>query len=340
MNPVEKTVLINEYKKNIEWYSKDNEKKPNKAIGVNLTTELQEAMIQVAQVLTNTKFMKDAFKTLNEAMLKKYEEKMNAVAPTTPLKARMEQLRKEMAKAKRDEDDNSRHLLSMVLHDFEKEHGFKTFQAVNGHPRIIQMTGLLSGKDFVSTLGAGHMAKDYVTIEHGVYSHRIQWYCLGQSNEFNIPNLKDLFIKFQEGLAWLLTFDRREEHPRNATGNGAITLDDFRTPEKMHAYFQMADAEAVCPLVSEYIKGKHKAIKDHSWVNVRMAVAARKLYPEKKAELDGWKSLPKAQLQPKLKSVLGLEKYKELETFMKGDVDGHNVLYPQGDGAYKTTPQA
>jgi hypothetical protein len=326
MNPVDRKVLENEYQKN------------------NLTVKtdmLVENMIKVARVLTNTEFMLKALRKLSDAMLEQYKVNMEgAVGGATITKAKLLEKLKE---ADRAADDKSRHLLSTVLTKFEEGAGFKTFQAVNGHPRIIQMTGLLSGKDFLNTVGAGHMAKDYVTVQHGVYSHRIQWYCLGVSGELG-ENLGNLFKQFQEGIAWLLTFDRRNEHARAATGgDGTIDRFDFRTPEMLHAYLQMKDAGANCPLVAEYIQGKVAGIsKDKSWQLVRMAVAARKLFPAKKAQLDGWKKLDNKKLEQKLKDVLGAADHAKLKTFLttgKEGIDGHNVLYPQADGTYGNEPQ-
>jgi hypothetical protein len=308
-------------------------KKEYAANGVNVPAELEANMMKAAKVLTDTKQMKAALKALSDAMLEKYKTEMAALDAN--LKVDRKSALAAMQQKNRDDQDKSRHLLSSVLTQYETDHGFNSFVGVNGHPRIIQMTGLLSSKDFVETVGAGHMAKDYVTVDHGVYSHRIQWYCLGQSGKFDV-DLKGLYVSFQTGDAWLLTFDRRNEHPRKATGDGNIDTLDFRTPEKLHAYLQSADALAECPLVAQYIKSKNTAIQGKSWVLVRKVVAARKLFPAVKSNFDGWKVMKPGEIEGLLKSKLDQSQQKELEQFLKSS----NVLYPQNDGTYAKTAQA
>ena len=304
------------------------------ANNLNVPADLREAMKTAAKVLTDTPSMHKYLKALDDDMLKIYIEQLRKVDESaTATKAT---LKKAMEVTVRREDDPSRHLLSLALTHFERTAGFDTFATVNGHPRIIQMTGLLSAKDFTQTVANGHMAKDYVTAEHGVYSHRIQWYCLGKSGKFD-ADLKTLFIKFQTDLAWLLTFDRRPEHPRAVPGgNGNIDPTDFRTPETLHKWLKESnDAAAVCPLLASYIRGKAKKIQSKSWVAIRKVVAARKLFPARKPDLT-WKDLNTKQIEALLAKVLSEAERKELETFLKES----NVLYPQEDGTYKSTAEA
>ncbi len=307
-------------------------KKEYKANGVNVSPELEANMMKAAKVLTDTKEMKKSLNALSEAMLKKYKDDMALFDAN--VKVDRKSALAAMQQKNREDGDKSRHLLSNVLSEYEKDHGFNTFLAVNGHPRIIQMTGLLGDKDFTDTLGAGHMAKDYVTVDHGVYSHRIQWYCLGKSNQFS-ADLKSLFISFQAGLAWLLTFDRRNEHPRKATGDGNIDTLDFRTPEKLHAYLKSSDAQAECPLLAQYIQDKSKAIQGKSWLLVRKVVAARKLVPADKSKFDGWETMKSNEIEGLLKSKLTAPQQEELKQFLANS----NVLYPQKDGSYARTAQ-
>jgi hypothetical protein len=317
MISVTEDVLKNEYQKN----------------GVKVPPELEANMIKAAKVLTDTKKMKESLKVLSEAMLKKYKADMAAFDSSVQVDRKSALAA--MQQKDREDDDKSRHLLSNVLTQFETENGFNTFVAVNGHPRIIQMTGTLTPKDFVDTVGAGHAAKDYVTIDHGVYSHRIQWYCLAQSGQFK-TDLKGLYVSFQTDLAWLLTFDRRNEHPRKATNDGNIDTLDFRTPEKLHAYLKSPDALAECPLVAQYIQDKSKAIQGKSWLLVRKVVAARKLFPTEKSKFDGWKSMKSTEIEGLLRSKLTPPQQEELKQFL----DKSNVLYPQKDGTYAKTAQA
>jgi hypothetical protein len=274
-------------------------------------------------------------KSLDDAMLKIYVDLLKEVdASASSTKAG---LKAAMELSARKEEDPSRHLLSLALTKFETDMSFGPFATVNGHPRIIQMTGLLSSTDFIQTVINGHMAKDYVTAEHGVYSHRIQWYCLGKSGKFD-ADLKTLFIKFQQGIAWLLTFDRRPEHPRAVKGgNGNIEPTDFRTPETLHTWLKETDdAVAVCPLLASYIRSKNNKVKSNgkSWVAVRKVVAARKLFPAKKKDL-AWKDLGTKDIEGLLARTLDEREVKELNAFLKES----NVLYPQKDGTYKTTAE-
>lgn len=316
MNPVTEQTLLKEYEAN----------------KVAVSPELQASMMKAAKVLTDTRFMLTALKKLNTAMLDKYRAEMELIDKMAPTDQKT--LLKVMHEQGRADTDKSRHLLSTVLTEFETQKGFKSYLAVNGHPRIIQMTGLLSSKDFQDSLGAGHMAKDYVTMAHGVYSHRIQWYCLGNSPLID-ADLKKLFVEFQQGMAWLITFDRRPEHPRAVPGQtGSIDPTDFRTPETLHTFLlESADAMATCPLLAQYVRDKASALKGKSWLLVRKAVAARKLFPAKKTALDGWKSMDSKDLEKKLSDVLGKADLAVLETFLKSS----NVLYPQADGSYAPT---
>jgi hypothetical protein len=308
-------------------------KKEYAANGVNVPSELEANMMKAAKALTDTKQMKVALKALSEAMLDRYKSEMALIDASVTVDRKSALAA--MQQKDREDEDKSRHLLSNVLTRFETDHGFNSFVGVNGHPRIIQMTGLLTAEDFIGTVGAGHMAKDYVTVDHGVYSHRIQWYCLGKSGVFD-ADLKGLYVSFQTGNAWLLTFDRRNEHPRAATGDGNIDTHDFRTPEKLHAYLKSSDALAECPLVAQYIQDKNKAIQGKSWLLVRKVVAARKLFPADKSKFDGWKAMKSSDIEGLLKSKLTESQRKELELFLKSS----NVLYPQSDGTYAKTAQA
>jgi hypothetical protein len=302
---------------------------------LNVPQDLRNAMKAAANVLTDTASMHKYLKSLDDAMLKIYVDLLKEVdASASSTKAG---LKAAMELSARKEEDPSRHLLSLALTKFETDMSFGPFATVNGHPRIIQMTGLLSSTDFIQTVINGHMAKDYVTAEHGVYSHRIQWYCLGKSGKFD-ADLKTLFIKFQQGIAWLLTFDRRPEHPRAVKGgNGNIEPTDFRTPETLHTWLKETDdAVAVCPLLASYIRSKNNKVKSNgkSWVAVRRVVAARKLFPAKKKDL-AWKDLGTKDIESLLRRTLDEKELKELDAFLKES----NVLYPQKDGTYKTTAE-
>jgi len=327
MNPPSDEALDKEYDANFQKaLAKD-------AKLLNVPKDLRDAMKTAAKVLTDTASMHKYLKSLDDAMLGIYVGLMKDVdANASSNKA---DLQKAMEVSARKEDDPSRHLLSLALTNFETQMGFSPFATVNGHPRIIQMTGLLSSTDFTQTVANGHMAKDYVTAEHGVYSHRIQWYCLGKSGKFD-ADLKTLFIKFQQGIAWLLTFDRRPEHPRAVQGgNGNIDPTDFRTPETLHTWLKESnDAVAICPLLTSYIRSKNNKIKSQgkSWLAVRKVVAARKLFPAKKKDL-AWKGLGTKEIEALLARTLDQAELKELGAFLKDS----NVLYPQKDGTYKTT---
>lgn len=319
MNPVQKPELEKEYTEN----------------KVVVSPEVKDLMMAAAQVLTDTEAMCGYLAKLDEAMLARYKEVLtqvdNTAAPTP------KELAKKMSLPNRKADDPSRHLLSYVLAQYEKDSGFNSFAAPNGHPRVIQMTGTLSSADFKAIALDGHMAKDYVSPVHGVYTHRIQWYCLGQSGKLG-EDLKGAFIKFQSGAnAWLLTFDRTSGHAARA-GLSAPGDTEFRVPERLHAWLGSANAKKHCPLVNEYIAGKDKNLKvnydgNQNWLAVRKAVAARKLFPGVKEKLNGWKNMTSAAMQKTLTDVLTKQQQEELMTFLKT-----NALYPQPDGSYATTP--
>ena len=58
-------------------------------------------------------------------------------------------------------------------------HGFPLRLVVPGWYGIAWVKWLTTIEARERALMSRFMAKDYVTVEHGVYSHRIQWYCLG-----------------------------------------------------------------------------------------------------------------------------------------------------------------
>jgi len=303
--------------------------------GVN--DDLLLKMKEIALALTNKGFMiKIALRALNDSMLKLYRDRVGNTVKTEDLKKAMNK-----ARADRPENDPSRHLLTEVLTDFESKNGFKTFASVNGHPRIVQMTGLVSGPGFLSTVGAGHMAKDYVTLAHGVYTHRIQWYCLHclrENTKINLPgDFGKLYQDFTSGMAWLITFDRLPEHEKKATDSGNIDTFDFRTPEKLHGYLKTTDASADVPLLAAYMQDKAEAIKNiTNWVLVKRVTAARKMFPAKAPMLEGWKKLSNVELEKKLKEVLSQEELQQLAevVVMKPANDKANLLTPDGK-AYK-----
>lgn len=304
-----------------------------------------DSMRGIAKALTTKTQTKKALEALSNAMLAEYEKRLGGPLSGT-LSARVKALKEKMNQANRDEKDKSRHLLTTVLTAFEKNEGFQTFAAVDDHPQIIQMTGLVSKAGFLGTIGSGYTAKDYVTREHGVYSHRIQWYIVGKIFAATLGPLAELFKKFQEGNAWLITFDRLPEHEEQTNGNRTIDSYDFRTPEKLHAYLQTDDAALECPLLANYIRSKESGLgKSISWISIKKICAARKLFPEKRSEFDGWKRLTKtAEIDNLLKGKLTAEELKELNELMvlksKEDDLNANLLHPKPSGGYaKGAPQ-
>jgi hypothetical protein len=297
-------------------------------------------MREIAKALTNVTLMKWALKSLSDKMAEQYKTRVDkTVAGVVGWK----QVKAAMEKADREEGDVSRHLLTTVLADFEQNNGFKCFQTTSGHPRIIQMTGLVSGPGFLATVGAGHMAKDYVTIDHGVYSHRIQWYCMYAIQKENKAhfgdNLGELYKEFSKPGSWMITFDRLGQHQEKTNGNRTIDPFDFRTPEQLNRYLrESTDALAECPLVAAYMQSK-KLANITNWKTVKRITAARKLFPACKSKLDGWKKLSSNKaVEELLKQVLSAQQLLELSMVVVdvAKTDSANLMtWDKDAGTYK-----
>jgi len=203
---------------------------------------------------------KDAISTLGELEAKLLERyRANAGSKAKMAKIAADRIRTDkyhvdpaVTERGRPEDDPTRHLLSDVLSEWEKTVGLQVYEVQDGKPKPrmkpVYMVGTLSGPGFTGHLRDGHQAKDYVGLEHGVFSHRIQWYLIGTSKTLNLPGAVLVLFK-QTGdytFLWDCIFDRQKDLDDRDT--------DFRKPENLNRYLQRGpNASGQFPFLSAIV---------------------------------------------------------------------------------------
>ena len=115
---------------------------------------LFDDVVAIQQFLTGQTAMADALKNLENE-----------------LRATLKQRRQQK------DQDPFANLLNGTLGRFEEAHGFAVYN-IEERMKVITLTGNLSSEGFGKTLAEGRPFKDYVGRDHGVHTHRIQWYCL------------------------------------------------------------------------------------------------------------------------------------------------------------------
>ncbi|WNG26392.1 hypothetical protein F0U62_21935 [Cystobacter fuscus] len=179
------------------------------------------------------------------------------------------------------EKDPTKSLMTSVLTQFELEEGFKeAYTDGDGHPRSTRFLGQLSSDDFAHHIKTAHLAKDYVGLEHGEYSHRIQWFCIGQAKDhLGLTDSRDsrdkiatLFMK--SGPFWGMTFDR------------TIDADpcDFRKPERLNNWFveKARGGGENFPLIHGFLKSRRERMGSSGYTSfVLKMMVAKNIFPEK-----------------------------------------------------------
>ena len=196
------------------------------------------------------------------------------------------------------EADPTKHLLTSVLTQFEIAEGFKEVDTDGeGHPRATRFLGQLSSDDFAYHIRNAHLAKDYVGLEHGEYTHRIQWYCIGQAKQHlgltdtqqDRDKIATLFMK--SGPFWGKTFDR----------NIQTDTCDFRKPENLNNWLvgKPQGGGKKFPLLHNFLKARRARMGGTGYTAfVLKMMIAKHIFPGSFAKL----------------STQDLEKYKSFRS--------------------------
>ena len=295
---------------------------------------LKADMRAIAKLLTNTDKMAEALGLLEDAVEQLYADKAKMAAPNrNELKKFQQNAVTQLGAKGRKPDDPSRKLLSTVLQKYEESKGFRTYVTEGtGHPtnRPINFVGKLSAEGFRAHLNNKEQAKDYVTVAHGVYTHRIQWYCIGrmvEKNELKLSsdNLSDVYKQFYSPGCWYVTFDLQP------LGEQRVDADDCRNPENVHRNIKDGKFKT-CPLVSAYLASKDRDVKVMAYAGFAQKILiALKMFPKLKGKFAGWRELAASQLSVTWKQVqesLTPEERQQVDDFLKMTGEDQFVLYP------------
>lgn len=283
---------------------------------------LFDDVVAIQQFLTGQTAMADALKNLENE-----------------LRATLKQRRQQK------DQDPFANLLNGTLGRFEEAHGFAVYN-IEERMKVITLTGNLSSEGFGKTLAEGRPFKDYVGRDHGVHTHRIQWYCL-QFAGLKTTWLVDLYKHlgtYPKGTgwgatwrdAWYVTFDRQKENLNNGQ-NLNLTLEpaqDFRRPETLNLYLLNEGALKydILNTCLSSINGKSGLDNNIKYLLVLKYKFGYQGLPK------GWKTKSPQELKQMYetaKKSLGQDQLKQFTEYIAGkssDVDKH-LFYPQAGGS-------
>ncbi len=126
--------------------------------------------------------------------------------------------------------DPTKHLLTEVLTLHENKENFAPVEKSSDnffHP--MSFWGVLDNASFAASIRTKNIGKDYVAGDHGEYTHRIQWYCIGAQKQSLGLMSKDMGTLFsRSGISWGRLFDRQAIDATDAF--------DFRRPERLNRW--------------------------------------------------------------------------------------------------------
>jgi hypothetical protein len=281
-----------------------------------------EPYARISSFLTDeSSALTNALKNLEKELWELYKSRksltsMSAIAARgaasriTSDKAKIE----EKAASSRKEDDPTRHLLSEILGNWESTVGLQVYQMRDGKPlfKPVYMVGTLSSEGFTDQLKKGRQAKDYVGLEHGVFTHRIQWYLAGNNLTLN-TSILDLFKETgNQPFLWNAIFDRQQ--------NLCDQNKDYRKPENLTRY--ILGLNGTCPFLEAIIRrqqNKAETFRDYQQYIKRIII--KKVFGIWYPASVPWASIPENQRITAEKAQSG------------GGLD-QSVLFPT-DGATK-----
>ena len=140
-------------------------------------------------------------------------------------------------------------VLQKILFENEKLNGFHVDE--KGHPqlRVYSFTGLISAKAFLKGVSDGYQWKDIgVSKDHGVFSHRIQWYLIANGRFLKAPEktfsaignpeyVSELKDALGQMSLWARLCDRPNyPSPKKGLELGTVAETDLRSPERVTSY--------------------------------------------------------------------------------------------------------
>lgn len=166
------------------------------------------------------------------------------------------------------------HLLTTVLAQKEKEEGFLGIADNN----CVSFYGNLPSDEFGGAIRSRHLAKDYVGLDHGAYTHRIQWYLATvKKRELGIQSTNMSTIFKSSGRVWGNVFDR------NASDGVTLLRDDFRRPEYLNPWLSKNNkfGNNSWPVLSAFLKSRNDRLSNRGWApDILKINLAKKLWPD------------------------------------------------------------
>jgi len=170
------------------------------------------------------------------------------------------------------ERDPTKHLLTQVLNSHLEGEGFTNFER-NADGLIFGPTAYGNIEHaFGEQIQKGRIVKDYVGLDHGEYTHMIQWYCVGKQKVFlELPvHGFDQTVKLFKisGIYWGPVFDL----------NQAAGDIDFRKPEKLYPWLCDPLRAQRYPLLNGFLRSRQERLDDRAYTPIRMKlIVAKKL---------------------------------------------------------------
>lgn len=168
--------------------------------------------------------------------------------------------------------DPTRHLLTQVLNTSLELEGFTNFEK--------NSEGLIFGPSaygniehaFGEQIQQGRIVKDYVGLDHGEFTHMIQWYCVGKQKVFlDLPNLgfgETVNLFKVSGIFWGQVFDL----------NQAAGEEDFRKPEKLYPWLCDPVRAIEYPLLNGFLVSRRQRLDNTAYTPSRMKLILAKKF--------------------------------------------------------------
>jgi hypothetical protein len=168
--------------------------------------------------------------------------------------------------------DPTRHLLTQILNKALEDEGFTSFER--------NADGLIFGPSaygniehaFGEQIQQGRIVKDYVGLDHGEYTHMIQWYCVIKQKIFlTLPTLgydKVVNLFKVSGIFWGPVFDL----------NQALGEDDFRKPEKLYPWLCEPMRVQNYPLLNGFLVSRRLRLSETAYSPARMKLILAKKF--------------------------------------------------------------
>jgi hypothetical protein len=254
------------------------EKKPLETFVAENRTK---AFVKIAQFLTDGPQFLAALKTLEQEMTAEFmsriargskEDYQEGMSDLLGNGDKSEMFAHRRANKYELDMDPTRHLLTQVLNTFLSLEGFTNFEK--------NSDGLIFGPSaygniehaFGEQIQQGRIVKDYVGLDHGEFTHMIQWYCVAKQKVFlGLPGLgyQEAVKLFKvSGIFWGQVFDL----------NQAVGEDDFRRPENLYPWLCDPARAMEYPLLNGFLVSRRKRLDNTAYTPSRMKLILAKKF--------------------------------------------------------------